>query len=85
MKEAEEYLKSAGLPNTVYYKGEYGLISGGIDLLRLITDYLASQLAKKLPRDLEIILESSGKVYVNDEQRIGFQKGAKWIINQLKK
>lgn|ERR1035437_202209 len=34
--------------------------------------------------DVVIILTSSDKeIYVNDEQRIGFQKGAKWMRDQL--
>lgn len=39
---------------------------------------------KFTPTDVEIILMSSKHgVYVNDDQRIGFQKGAKWVRNEL--
>ena len=43
-------------------------------------------LLQKMPfiSDVEILLKSSDKdIYVNDEQRIGFQKGAKWIRELL--
>ncbi len=35
--------------------------------------------------DVEIVLTSSEKpFYVNDDQRIGFQKGAKWMRQRLR-
>lgn len=37
-----------------------------------------------LPSDVYVLLESSEKdVYINDQQRIGFQKGAKWMREKV--
>ena len=70
-EKAEEFLKSEG-----YCERDIMPYDAALSLL---TDF-SETLQETNVRDHDILLKSSENgIYVNDQQRIGFQKGAKWM------
>ena len=54
------------------------------EAIEQLKKHIKDTVINRVPSDVEILLTSSSQeYYVNDEQRIGFQKGAKWIIEKM--